>query len=98
MKKVQVTIFTKNGKYKPVSIVFSVKEDYDIEENKQQLMYRGLKEIAIKRGLTVAEMRSYGFNYAKVREYDKAKIEKEKFITDYLNKRKREKKEGKKNV
>ena len=94
MMKVQVTIFTKNGKYKPMSIVFSIKEGYDIEENKQPLMQRGLREIATKRGLTVAELRAYGFTYAKVREYDKAKIEKEKFITDYLNKRKREKKKG----
>lgn len=96
MMKVQVTIFTKSGKYKPMSTVFTVADGFDIETYKQQLMQRGLREIATKRGLTVAELRAYGFNYAKVREYDKAKIEKEKFITDYLNKRKREKKKGEK--
>ena len=92
--KVQVTIFTKNGKYKPMSTVFTVADGFDIETYKQQLMQRGLREIAIKRGLTTEQLRAYGFNYAKVREYDKAKIEKEKFITDYLNKRAREKKKG----
>jgi hypothetical protein len=90
--KVQVTIFTKNGKYKPMSTVFTVADGFDIETYKQQLMQRGLREIAIKRGVTTEQLRAYGFNYAKVREYDKAKIEKEKFITDYLNRRAREKK------
>ena len=92
--KIQVTIFTKNGKYKPMSTVFTVADGFDIEQRKQELMQKGLREIAIKRGLTTEQLRAYGFNYAKVREYDKAKIEKEKFITDYLNKRAREKKKG----
>ena len=94
MMKVQVTIFTKSGKYKPMSTVFTVADGFDIETHKQQLMQRGLREIAIKRGLTTEQLRAYGFNYAKVREYDKAKIEKENFITNYLNKRAREKKKG----
>lgn len=92
MMKVQVTIFTKSGKYKPMSTVFSVDEGFDIEKYKQQLMQRGLREIAIKRGLTVEELRSYGFNYGKVREYNKEKIAKEKFITDFLNQKAKEKK------
>lgn len=90
--KIQVTIFTKNKKYKPMSTVFTVDDGLSIEENKQQLLNRGLREIAIKRGVTPQELRSYGFNYGKVREYNQAKIEKEKFITDYLNKKAREKK------
>ena len=90
----QLTVTTPSLLNVVIKANIELKEGYDIEENKQPLMQRGLREIATKRGLTVAELRAYGFNYAKVREYDKAKIEKEKFITDYLNKRKREKKKG----
>ena len=89
--KIQVTLFTKNGKYKPMSTVFTVADGFDIEQRKQELMQRGLREIAIKRGLTTEKLRNYGFNYAKVREKDKKRHEREKFFTDYLNKKAREK-------
>ena len=93
MIKVQVTIFDENGKYRPMSIVFSVESREYLENHKQEILQRGLREIAIKRRLTPNELRKMGFTKGKAREYDKEKIIKEKIVENYLNKRAREKKQ-----
>ena len=75
MAQYQVTLTTTTGKYKPVSCI--VTTDLTLEDNKKEIINKGIVKICQKRYWTQRDLKKYGYLKAKVREYDKEKIEQE---------------------
>ena len=70
---IQITIFHNKQEFKPISTIIKA----DNLDNKRELVKRGMTKIATKKGLTPQEIYSRGYTIAKVREYDKEKIQKQ---------------------
>lgn len=75
MAQYQVTLNTTTGKYKPVSCIITT--DLTLEDNKKEIINKGIIKICQKRYWTQMDLKKYGYLKAKVREYDKEKIEQE---------------------
>lgn len=69
----QVTLFDKTGKYRPVSAIIVAK----ITDSQPTLIKKGAEKICYKRGWTSADLKKFGYNTAKIRVYDKEKLDKE---------------------
>ena len=85
--RLQVTLFAKNGKYKPISTVIEIKDFEDYENNKIYYQTKAIANICHNRHTTWQQLKSDTFTIVKVREYniqkikeDKKKTEKEKLI------------------
>ena len=81
-REYQVTLISAEGKYKPVSCIVSVNQEKD--ENfsmdklqRKELIKKGTIKIAQKRYWTNSDLKKYGYVKAKVRLYDKEKIQQE---------------------
>lgn len=70
-KKYQVTLFCKDGKYKPVSAIVDERLSY------ASIQLEGIRQICMKRGWDKDDLKRYGYTLYKVRPYDKEKIEQE---------------------
>ena len=75
MKQYQVTLHTVSGKYKPVSCIITT--DLTLEDNKKEIINKGVVKICQKRYWTKKDLTTYGYTKAKIREYDKEKIAQE---------------------
>lgn len=76
----QVTLMTENNRYKPVSCIVSIEQElgYDMTQSrtrKKEIINKGIIKIAQKRLWNNQDLARYGYTRAKVRLYDKAKIE-----------------------
>lgn len=78
--KYQVTLFTDNGKYKPVSALVETNKKIDLtnKSEKIKIVNDGIKKICVKRLWRSMDLKKYGYNRAKVREYIPEKIAQEK--------------------
>lgn len=77
-KQYQVTLMCNNGKYRPVSCIITCEElDLSNKEEKKGLVQKGVQKICVKRYWSNADLKKYGYTGAKVREYDRVKIEAE---------------------
>lgn len=72
MTEYQVTLIDKTKKYKPVSAIVRTKATIQAE-----IIKAGAEKICMKRGWTSKELKAYGYTTAKVRVYDKEKIDAE---------------------
>lgn len=70
-KKYQVTLFCKDGRYKPVSAIVDERLGYT------SIQLEGIRQICMKRGWDKDDLKRYGYTLCKVRPYDKEKIEQE---------------------
>lgn len=70
-KKYQVTLFCKDGKYKPVSAIVDGGLSF------AYIQLEGIRKICMKRGWDKNDLKRYGYTLCKVRPYDKEKIEQE---------------------
>ena len=77
MVEYQVTLFCGTGKYKPVSCIVKRAEAVDLKATKKQLINDGMIKICQKRGWVIKDLARYGYNSAKVRVYDKEKLDRE---------------------
>lgn len=75
MAQYQVTLNTIDGKYKPVSCIITT--ELTLEDNKKEIINKGVVKICQKRYWTQRDLKKYGYLKAKVRVYDKEKIEQE---------------------
>ena len=81
LKEYQITLVDKSGTYRPVSCL--LKRDNaeigTIGKNAfvKKLQKDGIIKICQKRYWTNTDLKKFGYNTVKVREYDKEKIEKE---------------------
>jgi hypothetical protein len=78
MKEYQVTLFTPDNKYKPVSAIVtqdtSTVKELGNKAYTQAIKTKGIKKICNKRYWTGKDLTRYGYTKVKVREYDKEKI------------------------
>lgn len=77
-KTYQVTLFDKEGRYKPISCLIHQEEiRLDSKEQRKALVNKGVAKICMTKCWTTKDIQKYGYILAKAREYDKAKIEAE---------------------
>ena len=67
--KAQVTLFDKNGKYRPVSTLVKIDSKEDFIKRKEEIKNEGIKKIMNKRGWTRRELIEYNFLTCKIRIY-----------------------------
>lgn len=82
-KKYQVTIYCKDGVYKPISTIVEIEQEEDIDLTKDKvqkkvIIQRGVNRICASRYWTSKDLAKYGYLSAKVRIYDRLAIEKQK--------------------
>lgn len=77
MIDLQVTLFDKNGKYKPVSTIIPIESVSYYNLNKKEVKEKAIIKICQKRLWTGKDLIKYNYTTVKVRVYDKEKIEKE---------------------
>lgn len=77
MIQLQITLFDKNNRYKPISTLVNVESVRYYNEHSTEVKTHGIIKICQKRGWTQRELRTYNYTTCKVRVYDKEKIEKE---------------------
>jgi len=76
---VQVTLFDKSGKYKPVSVIIkNVKDKEYYYEHSKEIKEKAIIKICQQRGWTGKDLKRFGYVTSKVRIYDKKRIEQEK--------------------
>lgn len=77
MIQLQITLFDKNNRYKPVSTLVNVESARYYNTHSTEVKTQGIIKICQKRGWTQRELKEYNYTTCKVRVYDKEKIEKE---------------------
>ena len=78
MIKMQVTLFDKENKYKPISTLIEVKSIEEYNNNKQEYNKKAVQKIAAKRYLSISELKKQGYTRLKVREYIAERLERDK--------------------
>ena len=64
--KIQVTLYDKSGKYRPVSCLVPVE---DASFDKEEVKVRGIKKIMMTRGWTKRDLITYNYLTCKMRIY-----------------------------
>lgn len=67
--KVQVTLFDKSGKYRPISTLIKIKNIEEFENERERIKADGIKKILIKRGWGRRELMKYNYLTCKMRIY-----------------------------
>lgn len=83
--KLQVTLFDKNKKYKPMSTIVEIESMEYYEQNKGEVQKRALLNIAHQRRTLPQEIMKQGFTQIKVREYNIEKIKEQQEYKHRLN-------------
>lgn len=78
MIKLQLTLFSTTGKYRPISIILEVESMAYYHEHQRETHIRAIQNMCAKRYVNWAWMKENGYTQMKVRQYDKEKIEAEK--------------------
>lgn len=78
MIKMQVTLFDKDNKYRPLSTLIDVESIEEFQENKKQYLKKAIEKIAAKKYLSISELKKQGFTLLKTREYTAERIERDK--------------------
>jgi len=77
-KTYQVTLFDKEGRYRPISCLIKQEEiRLDNKIKRKELVNKGVAKICASKMWTAKDIQKFGYVLAKAREYDKAKIEAE---------------------
>lgn len=77
MIQIQVTLFDKQNRYKPVSALVNIPNISFYKEHSQEVKNQGIIKICQKRYWTTKDLKEFGYTTCKVRVYDKEKIRKE---------------------
>lgn len=72
--KLQFTLFSTTGQYKPVSTILEVSSLEEYKANARQYKDKAIKKIAQQRLWDNKDLIRYGYTTMKVRVYDKEKI------------------------
>jgi hypothetical protein len=78
MVKMQITLFDKENKYRPISTLIEVSSIEEYNNNKQEYNKKAIQKIAAKRYLSISELKKQGYTSFKVREYTAERIEQDK--------------------
>lgn len=74
MIKMQLTMFDKEGHYKPISTIVEVESMDYYMANKNKVQSIAIQNICHNRCISFKELQKQGYTTIKVREYDKEKI------------------------
>lgn len=80
MIKLQVTLFSTTGKYRPISTLVNVESIEYFKEHKNEVYKRAIENICHNRRTSWNDLKKDGYTQVKFREYDKEKIEQQKKI------------------
>lgn len=69
----QITLFDKEGRYKPVSTLVKVESVKYYKEHKSEVNQQAMIKICQKRGWTGKQLKEFGYTTLKVRNYDLVK-------------------------
>lgn len=78
MIKMQVTLFDKENKYKPISTLIEVASIEEYNNNRQEYNKKAVQKIAAKRYLSISELKRQGYTSLKTREYTTERLERDK--------------------
>ena len=81
MNRIQVTLFSTTGKYKPISTLVRLSEGESVEKDKQAILKRGIENICPYRRTTWTQLKKDGYRQAKTRVYDVETIEQQKELS-----------------
>ena len=73
MNEYQVTLFAKNGKYRPVAGIVRAPQPYDLtnKADRKALVQKGTQKICTFRRWTTRDLENYTYLVAKVRKNEK---------------------------
>lgn len=74
MIKMQLTIFDKEGHYRPISTIVEVESVDYYKANKSKVQSIAIQNICHNRCISFKELQKQGYTVIKAREYDKEKI------------------------
>ena len=78
MVQIQLTLFTADGKCRPMSTIVEVESIAYYYEHKKEIQESAIRRISVQRKMDIWVMKKYGYTKIKARVYDKEKIEREK--------------------
>lgn len=76
--QLQVTIFHKTNKYKPISTLVEIPMTDVVKKNYQPYKSKAIEKICLQRRWRYADMVNMGYTKVSARVYDKQKIEEER--------------------
>lgn len=76
--KIQFTLFSKSGKYKPMSTLLEVESIEEYKTHNTEYKTKAIQKIANQRYMSKTDLKKYEYTIMKVRVYDPVKIEQEK--------------------
>lgn len=76
--KIQFTLFSKSGKYKPMSTLLEVESIEEYKAHSLEYKTKAIQKICNQRYMGKADLKKYEYTIIKVRVYDPVKIEQEK--------------------
>lgn len=77
MELIQVTLYDRQGKYRPVSALCKVESIEWFKEHREEVKVAGVVKICQKRGWTQRELEKYNYKTCKMRVYDPEQIKQE---------------------
>lgn len=98
--KLQVTLFDKNKKYRPISTIVQIESMQYYESHKAEVQKQAILNIMHQRRTTWTELKAQGYTGVKVREYDIEKIKEQKEqqhrinLIKYIERQRKERKES----
>ena len=88
--KIQITLFDKNQKYKPIACLLEAESLEQAKANLPQIKKDAYNKIASRKYMTATELFNEGYQIMKMREYDPDKIKQENMIR-YIGRKRQEK-------
>lgn len=67
--KIQVTLYDKSGKYRPISALVTVESLDYVKSNKEKVKNAGIRKICYKRGWSPKDLLRYNYLTCKMRVY-----------------------------
>lgn len=86
----QITLFDKNNKYKPMSTLINVESIEEYKKNSTKYKMQAVQKICNKRYLTGKELQDMGYSIIKVRNYTLLQKIKEQEKEKKVDKKKKE--------
>jgi len=78
MITLQITLFDKENRYKPISTLIAVESVRYYNEHVKEIKEKGIIKICQKRGWTARELKKYNYLTCKVRVFNKIETTKER--------------------
>lgn len=82
--KLQVTLFCKDNKYRPISTVVDIISMQYYEDNKAEVQKKAILNICHNRHTSYNILKKQGYTLIKIREYNQEKIKEQKDLQEKI--------------